>query len=61
MLLLSRVCAVFLIFLYFSFIYFHLKTHKELQKPPNGWQKPMNAYVFTGARMPFRVRSTKGS
>ncbi|CAJ1362023.1 unnamed protein product [Effrenium voratum] len=26
--LLSRVCAAFLIFLYFSFIYFHLKTHK---------------------------------
>eukprot|EP00913_Durusdinium_trenchii_P031265 g29272.t1 len=28
-LLLSRVCALFLIFLYLSFIYFHLKTHKE--------------------------------
>ena len=27
-LLLSRVCALFLIFLYVCFIYFHLKTHK---------------------------------
>ena len=28
-LILSRVCACFLIFLYISFIYFHLKTHKD--------------------------------
>lgn len=28
-LVLSRVCACFLIFLYLSFIYFHLKTHKD--------------------------------
>ncbi|CAK9104281.1 unnamed protein product [Durusdinium trenchii] len=43
-LLLSRVCALFLIFLYLSFIYFHLKTHKA-----GGNKRPVSQ-AFRGAR-----------